>query len=64
MENKVKIVIMRIEPSKRLSEILGYPYYIEKRYSTEELIKQGIINTDDIQQMGKGNEICKRIPVT
>ncbi len=57
-------VVIRIEPSKRLSEILGVPYFIERRFTTKELLKQGVISEDDIEQMKQGKEIRKQIEVS
>ncbi len=56
-------VIMQIEPSKRLSEITGFPYFIERRFTVAELLKQKVINEDDMMGMRQGKEICKNIKV-
>ena len=58
-----KYVIMRIEPSKRLSELCGFPYFIERCFSVKELFDNKIINENDIKEMRNGNEICKSVPV-
>jgi hypothetical protein len=59
----MKQVIMNIEPSTKLSELCGFPYFIEKKYSLDELVNQGIINETDIKEMEAGKQICKRIPI-
>ena len=56
-------VIIRFEPSFRLSELCGFPYFIERKSTVEELKEQGIINDDDIAEMAQGKEICKQIPI-
>lgn len=56
-------VIVRIEPSSRLSELCGFPYFIERRFKASELLEYGVINKDDISKMATGAEISKRIPV-
>ncbi len=56
-------IIVRIEPSSRLSELCGFPYFVERRFSVEEVTKQVIINADDISEMLRGKEICKKIPI-
>ena len=58
-----KHIIMWVEPSKRLSALCGFPYFIERRFTVGELLKQKIITADDIKQMEKGNEIHKRLRV-
>ena len=56
-------VIVCLEPSKRLSELCGFPYFIEKSFPAKELLDKGIINEDDIAEMEQGRQIHKRIPV-
>ena len=56
-------VVVRLEPSRRLSEILGFPYYIERTFTTDELLEKGIINQEDIARMATGEEINKQIPI-
>lgn len=63
MATYLEKIKMRIEPSTRLSTILGYPYFIEKSYTIQELLDNGIITEDDIKQMQTGKEIKKQIPV-
>jgi len=58
-----RTVIMCLEPSKRLSELVGFPYFIEKRSPVWELLNKGIINKDDIGEMEQGKQICKEIPM-
>jgi hypothetical protein len=57
-------VIVRLEPSRRLSEILGFPYYIERSFAVEELLKKGIIDEADVSRMEAGEEIKKQIPIS
>ncbi len=54
-------VVMCIEPSKRLSELCGFPYFIEKHIPTKELLDKGVITTEDIEEMSRGRQICKSI---
>ena len=63
MSEVERLVTMSIEPSKELSELCRFPYYIEKKFTVEELMKNGIINDNDIVRMEKGEQICKQIPV-
>ena len=56
-------VIVKFEPSKRLSEIMGFPYYIERSFTVRELLSQHLISEDDIRQLEQGNEIEKSIPI-
>ncbi len=53
-------IIIRLEPSKRLSELCGFPYFIECRVSVGELLGKGMIDDNDVRKMEGGNEICKR----
>jgi len=55
----VPSVVMRFEPSRRLSELCGFPYLIERRFSVKELLDNKMINESDVREMRKGNEICK-----
>ncbi len=55
----MKKIIVRIEPSKLLSEILGTPYFIERSFTVEELLKNKIITQDDITEMATIGEIQK-----
>lgn len=52
MDTKRRL-IMTIEPSKRLSEILGFPYYIEKKVSLESLH----LTEDEIRRLKNGEQI-------
>ena len=63
MDLAKRIVVMCIEPSKRLSELCGFPYYIEKRFTVKELLEQKVIDENDISEMKKGKQICKTIPI-
>lgn len=63
MEKKKRSVIVRIEPSPRLSKALGFPYYIEQSFTVDELLEKGIINEADIIRMKEGEEIEKQMPV-
>ncbi|KKL27927.1 hypothetical protein LCGC14_2380260 [marine sediment metagenome] len=56
-------LIMSVEPSKRLSELCGSPYLVEKRVAASELLKAGHINESDIAEMRTGKQICIQIPV-
>jgi len=60
---KKQTIVMTIEPSKRLSELCGFPYFIESRYSIKELQKQGVIDKNDIREMRLGKQISKTLPV-
>ena len=57
------MVIMSIEPSSRLSELCGFPYFIEKRFTVQELLEKGVIDENDIREMRQGKQICKKVPV-
>jgi len=59
-----QIVVVRVEPSKRLSELCGFPYFIEKRFTVKELPEKGIIDQNDISEMEQGKQICKRLPIS
>ena len=63
MSEKELFIIMRIEPSKRLSELCGFPHFIERRFSVKELLENGVIDEGDLANMKSGAEICKKIPV-
>ena len=63
MTDQEQTVIMRIEPSKRLSELCGFPYFIERRFTVKELLETKVIDEDDIKQMMQGTEICKSLRV-
>ena len=56
-----RTVIMRIEPSKRLSELCGFPYFVERYFTIKELLEQGVITENDIREMERGKEIQKSI---
>ena len=62
-QERAQYIIMRIEPSKRLSELCGFPYFVERRFTVEELLEQGVIDENDIEQMMQGTEIHKKIRV-
>ena len=56
-------VVMRLEPSKELSEILGFPYFIEKKVPLQELLDNNIISHIDVDLMELGIEIPVRMEV-
>lgn len=56
-------VVVCIEPSERLSGLLGFPYFIEKRFPVGELLRKGVVSEDDIDEMKQGKEICKQIAI-
>lgn len=56
-------VIMIVEPSKRLSEILGFPYFIEKSFPVSEMLEKGVITLDELERMKQGEEICKKMNI-
>jgi hypothetical protein len=62
-ENDRGFIVMRIEPSKRLSELCRYPYFIEKKFKVEKLLKAGIITEGDIDRMKEGAKISAKIKV-
>lgn len=61
---EAKKVRVKLEPSRRLSEIIGFPYYIERSFTVDELLEKGIIDQADITRMQAGEEIEKQIPVS
>lgn len=63
MDVSEQTVVVRIEPSKRLSELCGFPYFVEKRFTVKELLEKGIIDENDLEEMRQGKEISKDIPV-
>lgn len=58
-----RIVVMMVEPSSRLSEIVGKPYLIEKRVTLRELLANGVITESDIRKMESGKTLKKLIPI-
>ena len=56
-------VVVSVEPSKRLSEILGFPYYITKRHSVQYLLDNMIIKEEDIVTLECGETIQKHLPI-
>ena len=60
---KKSTVFIRLEPSKRLSEMIGYPYVIERKYSIKELLAKDIITENDLEKIRNGQEILKRLRV-
>ena len=50
-------VIMRIEPSQRLSELCGFPYFIEKTMPLKWFIENKYISNADVELMEQGIEI-------
>ena len=63
MGNRERTVAMYIEPSKRLSELCGFPYFIRRRFTIGELLEKGMIDENDISKLARNGEIRKRIPV-
>ena len=63
MDDSETYVVVSIEPSKRLSELCGFPYFIERRFPLGELLDKGIVDEDDIDKMRGGQQIHKRIKV-
>jgi hypothetical protein len=61
---KNQYVIVELEPSNRLSELCGFPYFIQRRFTLSELLEKNIINLQDIEQMEQGKEIHKKLRVT
>ena len=59
----VSMVTVTIEPSFRLSEILGFPYSIDKEFSLQELVDQGVVTDEDIKELESGKTITKSIPL-
>lgn len=56
-------VIVSIEPSKRLSELCGFPYFIERRFTTKELLEKRVIDESDVREMRQGKQICKKVAI-
>jgi len=56
-------IIMRIEPSIYLSSLLGFPYFVEKGFTIEEALKEGIVTEDELREMKRGTEITKQLRV-
>lgn len=63
MNSKEQIVVVAIEPSKRLSELCGFPYFIEKRSTVKELLEKGIIDKNDVKGMEQGKQIRKKVRI-
>lgn len=63
MSASKRTIIMCIEPSKGLSELCGFPYFVEKRFTAKELLAKGVIVEDDIREMEQGKQICKSLTV-
>ena len=59
----MKNIIVTVEPSRRLSELCGFPYYIEKRIPLSTLIKQGVVTDIDLKEMEQGKQLHKSIPI-
>lgn len=58
-----RIVVMRIEPARRLSMLCGFPYFIERRFTVKELLENKVIDENDVNEMEQGKEIQKHLPV-
>ena len=58
-----QIAIVSIEPSTRLSELCGFPYFIERRFTIKELLEKGAIDEGDVKEMEQGNKIYKKLTV-
>ena len=63
MDDTERVVIMLVEPSAMLSELCGFSYFIERRFTVKELLEKGIINENDIERMKQGEGIYKQVPV-
>jgi len=63
MTTREETIIMCVEPSKELSELCGFPYYIERRFTVKELLEQKIIDENDLSEMAKGKQISKSFPI-
>ncbi len=63
MTKTQKYVIVKVEPSKELSKMMGFPYLIERRFPLRELVENGIVNEEDVRLMELGETIPKSIPV-
>ena len=57
----MKEIIMRIEPSRELSSIMGFPYFIEKKVDFDSVKMH--LTPENITDMEAGKEICANIPV-
>ena len=58
-----EVLIVKVEPSKRLSELAGFPLFIERRFPVGELLKDGVIDEDDFKRLQEGEEIQKSMKV-
>ena len=58
--DREQTVVITIEPSKRFSEICGFPYFIERRFSVGELLDNKMITEGDIDEMATGKQICRQ----
>ena len=58
-----RIVIISVEPSKEFSQMLGFPYYIEKKVTVGEMFDQGIVTEVDVLEMESGKQIMKSVPI-
>jgi len=61
--NLQRNVVVTVEPSKRLSDLCGFPYYVEQVVNLEELYKQGIVTPEDIEKLETGEQLHKQIPL-
>lgn len=54
-------IIVRMEPSKRLSALCGFPYFVEQSFTVNELLKNKVITQDDVLKMEVEGEIQKNL---
>ena len=54
-------VIIRVEPSKELSRMLGFPHFIEKKVDFDSIKMH--LTPQNIKDMEDGKEIYANIPV-
>ncbi len=54
-----RMVTMTFEPSERLSAIIGFPYFLERKVPISELN----LTPDEIKEMESGKTIKKSIPI-
>ena len=63
MDNKEDTVIVAFEPSKALSDLCGFPYIIERRFTVKELLDKRVISKSDVKGMKQGKHISKKVPI-
>ena len=62
-QNQEQYITIRFEPSKRLSALCGFPYYVERSFTVKELLEQKIIDEDDVERMLQGIGIHKSVRI-